>query len=49
VAKDAELLSRGMVNGVTWNFFTNPITVRVGPALALLKALSDTGIKVEVH
>lgn len=49
VAKDAELLSRGMVNGVTWNFFTSPVTGRVGAAPALLKALSDAGIKVVVH
>lgn len=49
VAKDTELLNRGMVNGLTWNLFTSPVTGLVGPTPALLKALSDAGIKVEVH
>ena len=49
VAKDAELLSRGMVNGITWNFYTSPVTGRVGASPSLLKALSDAGIKVVVH
>ncbi|WP_244192327.1 filamentous hemagglutinin N-terminal domain-containing protein [Pseudomonas rhodesiae] len=49
VAKDAELLRRGLVNGVTWNFFRSPVTGRVGPAAALEKALSEAGIKIKVH
>lgn len=49
VAKDAELIQRGLVNDVTWNFFRSPITGRVGPAPALEKALSDAGIKIKVH
>ncbi|AZE64390.1 two-partner secretion domain-containing protein [Pseudomonas synxantha] len=49
VAKDAELLRRGLVNGVTWNFFKSPVTGRVGPAAALEKALSEAGIKIKVH
>jgi len=49
VMKDTELLSRGMVNGVTWNFYRSPVTGRVGPAPALEKALSDAGIKIKVH
>ncbi|MGB3124251.1 MAG: filamentous hemagglutinin N-terminal domain-containing protein [Pseudomonas sp.] len=49
VAKDAELLRRGLVNGVTWNFFKSPVTGRVGPAAALEKALTEAGIKIKVH
>lgn len=37
------------MNEITWSFFTSPVTGRVGAAPALLKALSDAGIKVVVH
>ncbi|WP_143481241.1 hypothetical protein [Pseudomonas extremaustralis] len=49
VSKDAELLNTGGVDGVTWNFFTSPVTGQGGPSPALLKALADAGIKVLVH
>ncbi len=47
--KDAELLQSGAVNGVTWNFYTSPVTGKGGPSAALSKALNDAGIKVIVH
>ncbi|WP_232446110.1 filamentous hemagglutinin N-terminal domain-containing protein [Burkholderia ubonensis] len=49
VAKDAELLKTGAVNGVTWNFYTSPVTGRGGPSPKLLKALTDAGIKVIIR
>lgn len=49
VAKDTELLLSNAVNGVTWNFYTNPVTGQGGPSVPLLKALTDAGIKVIIH
>ncbi|MDY7560891.1 hypothetical protein QN382_22865 [Pseudomonas sp. 10B1] len=49
ISKDAELLKTEVVNGVTWNFFTSPVTGQGGPSPSLLKALVDAGIKVLVH
>ncbi|WP_248767181.1 filamentous hemagglutinin N-terminal domain-containing protein [Pseudomonas sp. MWU12-2345] len=49
ISKDAELLNTEAVDGVTWNFFTSPVTGQGGPSTALLKALTDAGIKVLVH
>ena len=45
VSKDAELLNTGVVDGVTWNFFTSPVTGQGGPSPALLKALADADRK----
>jgi hypothetical protein len=49
VSKDAELLQTKAVNGVAWNFYTSPVTGQGGPSAALLKALTDAGIKVIIH
>ncbi|BEV71198.1 hypothetical protein THUN1379_06800 [Paludibacterium sp. THUN1379] len=49
VAKDVELIQTGAVNGVTWNFFTSPITGQGGPSASVLKALNSAGIKVIIH
>ncbi|MBB5610992.1 adhesin HecA-like repeat protein [Janthinobacterium sp. S3M3] len=49
VSKDAELLQTRAVNGVVWNFYTSPVTGKGGPSAALLKALTDAGIKVIIH
>jgi filamentous hemagglutinin len=49
VSKDDELLQTKAVNGVAWNFYTSPVTGQGGPSAALLKALTDAGIKVIIH
>ncbi|WP_322053235.1 two-partner secretion domain-containing protein [Paraburkholderia bannensis] len=49
VAKDAELIKTGAVSGVTWNFYTSPVTGRGGPSAALLKALQSAGIQVKIN
>jgi len=49
VSKDAELLQTKAVNGVTWNFYTSPVTGQGGPSATLLKALTNAGIEVIVH
>ncbi|WP_152530593.1 hypothetical protein [Paraburkholderia dilworthii] len=49
VAKDAELLNTGAVNGVTWNFYRSPVTGQVGPSPALSDALNKAGIKIVTH
>jgi filamentous hemagglutinin len=49
VSKDAELLQTKAVKGVTWNFYSSPVTGQGGPSSALLKALSAAGIKVNIH
>lgn len=49
ISKDAELLSTRSVDGVTWNFYTSPVTGQGGPSVNLLKALTEAGIKVVVH
>ncbi|MBR7895834.1 hypothetical protein [Burkholderia multivorans] len=32
IAKDAELMNSGVVNGVSWHFFTSPVTGLGGPS-----------------
>jgi filamentous hemagglutinin len=49
VAKDAELLNTGAVNGVIWNFYRSPVTGQVGPSPALNEALNKAGIKIVTH
>jgi RHS repeat-associated protein len=49
IAKDAELLNTGQVNGVVWHFFTSPVTGQVGPSGPLLQALQNAGITVVIH
>ena len=49
VAKDAELLKTDAVKGLTWHFFTSPVTGLGGPSPSLLKALNDANITVVMH
>ncbi|MGO4569430.1 hypothetical protein AB4Z52_31390 [Rhizobium sp. 2YAF20] len=49
VAKDAELLAKRRVEGVTWNFYTSPVTGIVGPSQPLIDALTKAGIKIVIH
>ena len=49
ISKDVELLNTRAVSGVTWNFYTSPITGQGGPSAALLKTLKDAGIQVIIH
>ncbi|WP_419762447.1 DUF637 domain-containing protein [Burkholderia contaminans] len=49
VVKDIELMKTGVVNGVTWNFYTSPVTGMGGPSPGLLKMLNDADIKVVIH
>ena len=46
VAKDAELLQRGDVQGVNWWFFRSPVTGLGGPPEPLLNSLGENGISV---
>ena len=49
IAKDTELLQTGSVQGVTWNFFTSPVTGRGGPSGPLYNALQNAGFGVVIH
>jgi filamentous hemagglutinin len=49
VAKDAELIAAGRVQGATWHFFTSPVTGVGGPSQPLLNALQQAGINVVIH
>lgn len=49
IAKDAELLQSKEVKGVTWHFFTSPVTGLRGPSKPLLSALQAAGITVVLH
>ncbi|WP_229656704.1 two-partner secretion domain-containing protein [Burkholderia pseudomallei] len=49
ISKDVELMKTGAVNGVTWNFYTSPVTGKGGPSPDLLKVLTNAGIKVVIH
>jgi filamentous hemagglutinin len=49
VSKDTELLNSGVVNGVTWHFFTSPVTGLGGPSPTLYNALTNAGIKMVIH
>lgn len=49
VVKDIELMKTGVVNGVTWHFYTSPVTGMGGPSPGLLKMLNDADIKVVIH
>ena len=47
IAKDAELMKTGQVNGVTWWFFRSPVTGVGGPSQPLRDALQQAGIIIE--
>ncbi|WP_206957401.1 DUF6862 domain-containing protein [Trinickia acidisoli] len=49
IAKDAELMNSGAVNGVNWHFFTSPVTGLGGPSQPLLNTLQGSGIGVIIH
>ncbi len=49
IAKDTELLQTGNVQGVTWNFFTSPVTGRGGPSGPLYNALQNAGFGVVIN
>lgn len=48
VAKDAELLSSGKVDEVTWVFYRSPSTGKVGASDELLQELNKSGIKTTI-
>ncbi len=47
--KDAELLRKGKVNGVTWHFFRRHRDQSIGPSDALRKELEERGIVIVIH
>ncbi len=49
IAKDVELIKKEQVAGVTWHFFTSPVTGRGGPSKPLEELLRKSGIKIERH
>lgn len=49
IAKDAELISTGQINGSTWHFFPSPVTGLQGASKPLIKALDSNGITVINH
>jgi len=49
VSKDTELLNTNVVNGVTWHFFTSPVTGLNGPSPGLYNALTNAGINIVIH
>jgi len=49
IAKDAELLNGGTLQGVNWHFFQSPVTGLGGPSQPLLNALQQNGINVIIH
>ena len=49
IAKDAELINSGQIQGATWNFFQSPVTGLGGPSQPLFNALQQNGINVIIH
>jgi len=49
IAKDAELINTGAIQGSEWHFFTSPVTGVGGPSQPLLNALQQNGIGVVIH
>ena len=49
IAKDAELVNSGQVQGAVWHFFRSPATGQVGPSGPLLTALKEAGITAIIH
>ncbi|MCX6738517.1 MAG: DUF5011 domain-containing protein, partial [Candidatus Parcubacteria bacterium] len=48
ISKDQCLMTSGAVKGVTWNFYTSPVTGQKGPSTPLQTALTRAGISVNV-
>jgi RHS repeat-associated protein len=46
IAKDAELIESGQIQGATWNFFRSPKTGKIGPSQPLRDALQENGINI---
>lgn len=49
ISKDAQLLSQGWADVVTWHFFASAATGKIGPAPATLEMLRAANIEVIVH
>jgi hypothetical protein len=49
IAKDAELLNNGTVQGINWHFFPSPVTGLGGPSKPLLKLLIQNGFNVNIY
>ena len=49
IAKDAELISKGKVEGAVWHFFQSPVTGKGGASQPLLDELAKNGIKAVIH
>jgi len=47
IAKDVELMERGLVDSVEWHFF--PSSTGVGPTAPLRQALEEAGIGILIH
>lgn len=49
IAKDAELIQSGQIQGAAWHFFRSPVTGLGGPSGPLADALRNAGIDVVIH
>jgi RHS repeat-associated protein len=49
IAKDAELIGAGRIEGATWHFFQSPVTGVGGPSGPLRQALEQAGIGIVIH
>jgi hypothetical protein len=49
IAKDAELINTGRIDGSTWHFFQSPVTGVGGPSQPLLDMLKQNGINIIIH
>ncbi len=47
--KDAELITRGEINGAHWHFFRSGVTGKIGASKPLLDLLKEKGIKYTIH
>lgn len=49
IAKDAELVREGFIDGATWNFFRSPATGKIGASQPLLNELNMNNINYIIH
>jgi RHS repeat-associated protein len=49
IAKDAELIQSGQIQGAAWHFFQSPLTGLGGPSGPLANALRQAGIQIIIH
>lgn len=49
VAKDAELLANGTLNGIEWHFYTSMVSNTQGYSKPLYEALNQAGITIVNH